>query len=295
MNIKNDEFEEYRKTLTNSDSYTPPTICISVFQNKLIFTTKKVGSRYFEDISAISPDNTTNSGNRRSIDFQLVYNSESNHSMHEYDSRLEFGKYYFNVAPHSFLSQDNFFDIVGIKKISELFNESTHQNWEFIFIVRDPLKRTLTGFCEIADSYFSNLMIHSYSKNIAQKYFQIVLGPSPNVSFRDLPTEKVVEILNEYSGYIGTDLIRDEHTSAWCIFLRSFIAEHKISKKIKIIDLENKDSMSIFPKLSQPSNKGFLKEWMDISNKFYVDNLLKSIDFFLIPEIEAYKELLEMK
>lgn len=295
MNIKNDEFEDYRKVLTNSDGYNPPTVCISIFQNKLIFTTKKVGSRYFEDISVIRDENHPKSGDRQSIDFQLMYHSDSSESMPDYDSRLVFGKYYFNVSSHSFLSKDDFFNIVGIKKMSDLFNETTQQIWEYIFIVRDPLKRTLTGFCEISDSYFSNLVTHSYSKNIAQKYFQIVLPTSPSVSFRDLPIEKVVEILNEYSGYIGTDLIRDEHTSAWCIFLRSFIAEHKISKKVKIIDLEDKDSMSIFPKLTQPSNKGYLKEWMDISNKFYVDNLLKSIDFFLIPEIEAYKELLEMK
>jgi hypothetical protein len=295
MNIKNDEFEEYRKTLANSDGYNPPTVCISIFQNKLIFTTKKVGSRYFEDISAIRDESESTSNDRRSIDFQLIFNSESSRSMPDYDDRLNFDKYYFKVAPHSLLSQDNFFDIVGIKKISDLFNESTQKNWEYIFIVRDPLKRTLTGFCEIADSYFANSMLYSYSRNIVQKHFQIVLGPSPNVSFKDLPIEKVVEILNEYSGYIGTDLVRDEHTSAWCIFLRSFIIDHNLSKKIKIIDLEDKSAMSIFPKLTQPSNKGYLKEWMDISNRFYVENLIKSIDFFLIPETEAYKELLQLK
>jgi hypothetical protein len=295
MSIKNDEFEEYRKTLINSDGYNPPTVCISIFQNKLIFTTKKVGSRYFEDISAIREDSESNSNDRRSIDFQLIFNSESSRSMPDYDGRLNFDKYYFKVAPHSLLSQDDFFNIVGIKKISDLFSETTQQNWEYIFIVRDPLKRTLTGFCEIADSYFSNLVTYSYSRNIAQKYFQIVLPTSPSISFRDLSIEKVIEILNEYSGYIGNDLIRDEHASAWCIFLRSFINDNKLHKKIKIIDLEDKTAMSIFPKLTQPSNKGYLKEWMDVSNRFYVDNLIKSIDFFLIPETEAYNELLQMK
>lgn len=295
MSIKNDEFEEYRKTLNNSDGYNPPTICISVFENKLIFTTKKVGSRYFEDISAIRENSEYTSGDRRSIDFQLMFNSDSSHSMQDYDDRLNFDKYYFKVAPHSLLSQDSFFDIVGIKKISEIFNESTSQKWEYIFIVRDPLKRTLTGFCEIADSYFANSMMYSYSRNIVQKHFQIILGPSPNVSFKDLPIEKVVDVLNEYSGYIGTDLVRDEHTSAWCIFLRSFINDNKLHNKIKIIDLEDKTAMSIFPKLSQPSNKGYLKEWMDISNRFHVENLIKSIDFFLIPETQAYNELLQMK
>lgn len=295
MSIKNDEFEEYRKTLQSFGNYKPPTICISVFENKLIFTTKKVGSRYFEDISIIRDENHPQSGDRRSIDFQLEYNSESTYSMPDYDNRLNFDKYYFKVAPHSYLSQDNFFDITGIKKISELFSETTQQNWEYIFIVRDPLKRTLTGFCEVVDSYFSNMMFYSYSKNIVQQYFQISLNSTPNPSFKDLPIEKVVDILNEYSNYIGIDLVRDEHTSAWCIFLRSFISDNKLDKKIKIIDLEDKNKMSIFPTLSQPSNKGYLKEWMNVKNKYYVDNLLKSIDFFLIPEIEAYNQLLQLK
>lgn len=293
--MKKDEFEEYRTTLQNFGNYKPPTICISIFENKLIFTTKKVGSRYFEDISVIRDETHPQSGDRRSIDFQPIFNLESNESMPDYDNRLNFDKYYFKVAPHSFLSQDDFFNLVGIKKISELFNESIEEKWEYIFIVRDPLKRTLTGFCEIADSYFANLMHYSYSKNITQNYFQIALNGVSDASFKDLPIEKVVDILNEYSGYIGTDLVRDEHTSAWCIFLRSFISDNKLDKKIKIIDLEDKNKMSIFPNISQPSNKGYLKEWMNVKNKYYVDNLLKSIDFFLIPEIEAYNDLLHLK
>ncbi len=38
----------------------------------LIFTTKKVGSRYFEDISVIKDENHPKSGDRQSIDFQLI-------------------------------------------------------------------------------------------------------------------------------------------------------------------------------------------------------------------------------
>jgi hypothetical protein len=281
--------DDFRKSLEeNSEETILPTICISIFENKLIFTTKKVGSRYFEDISRVE-------GMIHSIDFKLIPNTDSLKSDDRYDDRLEFGKYYFNLSPHSYMHHNSFFGVVGVSNISELFSETTYQKWEFIFVVREPLKRTLTGFCEISDSYFASMMSHTYSKYIIQKYFQIIIPSLPSYSFADIPVEKVVDILNEYSQYIGSDLIRDEHTSGWNMFLSSFIRQNKLDKKIKVIDLEDKTAMSVFPTIKQPSNKSYLKEWMHEDNKFYVDNLIKSINFFLIPEIEAYNELLQIK
>lgn len=293
--MKKDDFEDYRKVLEELSNYKLPTICISIFENKLMFTTKKVGSRYFEDISVIR-DNSNPYGNRRlSIDIKLESHDDSVKSLEDYDEQLVFDKYYFRVSPHTFLSKQEFFELTGITKMSDLFTDTPTKNWEYVFVIREPLKRTLTGFCEIADSYFSNLMYNSFSRQITQKYFQLVVKPSQHLSFADLPIEKVVEILNEYSSYIGSDLIRDEHTSTWCGFLVSFIQDNKLQNKISVLDLGDKSAMSIYPKIDQPTNINYLKEWMTPNNSTNVEGLIKSIDYFLVSETRAYNELLRMK
>ena len=67
------------------------------------------------------------------------------------------------------------------------------------------------------------------------------------------------------------------------------------SGKVKIIDLDNKEDMSVFPVITQPSNKSHLNNWLKEENKFYVNTFLTSIESFLIQESDAYTELLELK
>ena len=48
--------ENYKDFIKWTNDYTSPTMCISLWNNKMIFTTKKVGSRYFEDLSKNIPN-----------------------------------------------------------------------------------------------------------------------------------------------------------------------------------------------------------------------------------------------
>ena len=68
-----------------------------------------------------------------------------------------------------------------------------------------------------------------------------------------------------------------------------------MESKIKIIDLDNKDDMSAFPRIIQPSNKKHLNNWLIEENKFNLDTLIASIQAFLVHELDAYNELLDLK
>jgi hypothetical protein len=75
----------------------------------------------------------------------------------------------------------------------------------------------------------------------------------------------------------------------------NFIEEFKIKNKIKVIDLEDVVAMAGFPKIEQPSNKSYLKMWLDIEEECKANTLLQDINFFLIKEIEAYHQLSQLK
>jgi hypothetical protein len=138
-------------------------------------------------------------------------------------------------------------------------------------------------------------MIHPFSRDIFQKYFQIIITPSNRYNFNQLSTESINKILNEYALTTGPDLIRDEHASGWHMFLSKFVKKYRLESKIKIVDLDNKEDMSVFPLIIQPSNKKYLNNWLTDENKFNLDTLISSIQAFLVHELDAYNELLELK
>jgi hypothetical protein len=267
----------------NSD-YTLPIICISIYKNKVIFTTKKVGSRYFEDITTDS----NNPHKKVSIDFKILTTVSSDTP---YDARLQLGKYYFKPFTTRYLSVDDFFTKLNIRTISELFTDIVMDTHELVLVVRDPIKRTLTGFIEIVDSYLVQLMAKPEAKHIISEFFQIEM----NKDLRGLSDENVLKILNFYATNIGADILTDSHVSGWNIFMLNFIEEFKIKNKIKVIDLEDVVAMAGFPKIEQPSNKSYLKMWLDIEEECKANTLLQDINFFLIKEIEAYHQLSQLK
>lgn len=272
-------------------SYNLPTMCISIYKNKIIFTTKKNGSRYFEDIGADRDALRPHQIYRQSIDylpvkFDVIHN--------EMDERMILGEYYFDEMPHSHITTNTLFEKLKIEKISDIFTDKIMNEWELVFIIRHPLKRTLTGYVELVDSYFGKLVAQPHSKYIALKYFNLPIIDSNEISFSQLSTEGVNSILNEYALHIGDALIRDEHTNAYNLFINGFIRKNNLIDKIQIIDLDNKEQMAIFPNLTQPSNKKYLTNWLNEKNKFYIDSLLNSIQFFLESETDAYNELREM-
>jgi hypothetical protein len=229
------------------------------------------------------------------IEFKMLRIDDRMTTNSDFDSRLAFDKYYFELSPNSFLSVDEFFKKLKIEKISDIVSDKILSEWQLVGIIREPIKRTLTAFIEICDSYVGNSMVHEYSKHIFQKYFQIILPPSEDYNFKKLSSENINKILNEYALNSGPHIIKDEHASGWHMFLSKFIKKYRLDGKVKIIDLDNKEDMSVFPVITQPSNKSHLNNWLKEENKFYVNTFLTSIESFLIQESDAYTELLELK
>jgi hypothetical protein len=282
--------DEIKRDLIFKEGSELPILCISLFSSQMIFTTKKIGSRYFEDITKHKGTDTPTT-----IEFKILRYTDTQKTDPNFDSRLIFDNYYFDVSSKSFLTVDAFFSKLKIKKISDILSDDVLSEWQLVGIVREPIKRTLTAFIETSDAFFSNAMIHPFSRDIFQKYFQIIITPSNQYNFNQLSTESINKILNEYALTTGPDLVRDEHASGWHIFLSRFVKKYRLDSKIKIIDLDNKEDMSVFPHIIQPSNKKHLNNWLNHENKFNIDTLIASIQAFLVHELDAYNELLDLK
>ena len=287
--MNEESIAKIKRDLIFSEGLNRPTLCISLFDNQIIFTTKKIGSRYFEDITKLNSE----TDNPTTIEFKILRYTDNQKSDPNFDSRLIFDNYYFEVSSESHLTTDEFFSKLKIKKISDIVSDDLKM--QLVVIVREPIKRTLTAFIETCDAYFLNAMKHPFSRDIFQKYFQILITPSDNYGFHQLSTENINKILNEYALTTGQDLIKDEHASGWHMFLSKFVKKYKLESRIKVVDLDNKEDMSPFPRITQPSNKQYLNNWLDNGNKFNVDTLISSIQSFLVHEIDAYNELLELK
>jgi len=283
--------DEIKRDLLFKEGSELPILCISLFDGQIIFTTKKVGSRYFEDITKPNQGSDTPT----TIEFKILRYTDTQKTDPNFDARLIFDNYYFDISSNSYLTTDTFFSKLKIKKISDIISDDILNEWQLIGIVREPIKRTLTAFIETCDAYFANSMLHPFSRDIFQKYFQVIIPPSNEYNFTLLSSENINKILNEYALTTGPDLIKDEHASGWHMFLSKFVKKYRLESKIKIIDLDNKDDMSGFPQIIQPSNKKYLNNWLIDENKFNVDTLIASIQAFLVHESDAYNELLELK
>jgi hypothetical protein len=93
-----------------------PLLCISIYNDTLIFSTKKIGSRFFErNYITTSGENIENT-----INFKLIKSTEK--------SALKYNSYEFIEFKHK-LEVDEFFRILNISSISELFSEKIYQKY----------------------------------------------------------------------------------------------------------------------------------------------------------------------
>jgi hypothetical protein len=268
----------------NNQEFKYPTLCISIIDDYLVFTTKKNGSRYFEDLSFDKQSERTNTINlylHGNLDF---YNSQLNYKISDYNVE---------ISPNTPMDMHLFFQFLEIKNFNELFSEKVLKKYKFIFIVRDPFNRFFTGFFEIVDSIFGVLKYDAhnvYTFEIIKKYFNL----EDYNSLSNLTQDKINFILNEYTQSINSNIFNDEHLSLWNTFLLDFLQKQNLLNKVQIIDLNDSEKLSIFNKLDQPSNKPWLSSWMnDESNKLYIQELLLKYKILFDVELESYRTLLK--
>ena len=272
-----------------------PILCISIYNDTLIFSTKKIGSRFFErdyiDTLGETIENT--------INFQMDNPIE--------DSEFTYNNYEFGEFKHK-LEVNEFFKILNISSISELFSENIYQKYKFVFIVRNPMDRFHTGLFEKIDSVFSEIITDDnnhtktidktyytvFTQNVVKKYFNI--EDDIPLKFRQQST--IDSILNEFSVSMDYNIFNDSHLSLWHTFLLDFINNMGIASKIDIIDLDDSEKINsiISETFEQPSNKKWITNWLENpNNKSYIDTMYNNLKYYLDLENESYQKLLNKK
>jgi hypothetical protein len=270
--------------IIDNQEFKYPTLCISIIDDYLVFTTKKNGSRYFEDLTFDKKWNRINS-----IDLYLhsnfnFYNSELNYKLLDYNVE---------VSPNTHMDVNLFFKFLEIESFNDLFSEKVFEKYKFIFIIREPLDRFFTGFFEVVDSIigvfkYDVRSLHTFG--IIKKYFNL----EDYNSLNNLTQDKINFILNEYTQSITSHIFNDEHLSLWNTFLLNFLQKQNLLNKVQVIDLNDSEKLSIFNKLAQPSNKPWVSGWLnDESNKLYIQELISKYQIVFDTEIESYKILLK--
>lgn len=272
-----------------------PILCISVYNDTLIFSTKKIGSRFFERDYI----NTPGENIENTINFQMSKISENSEHQHN--------GYEFREFRHK-LKIDEFFKILNISSISELFSDRISQKYKFVFIVRNPMDRFYTGLFEKTDSVFSEIITdeNNYSRQINDKYYtsftQNVVKSYFNIdddmSLKFRPQSTIDSILNTFSVSLDYTIFNDSHLSLWNTFLLDFINDIGISSNIDIIDLSDSEKINsiISETHQQPSNKKWITDWLENSNnKSYIDIMHNNLKYYLDLELESYQKLLNKK
>jgi hypothetical protein len=268
-----------------------PVLCISIVGKYLVFTTKKTGSRYFEDISSDIVCVTQ----KKSINFYVEDAEGDLENSHGDDIDLYHNFFNYRIYPirsHDLLEIYEFNNLLKIDKISDIFSDKVMKNFEYVFITRNPIDRLLTGFFEKIGSIISVLETDKHNQflfNIIKNHF----GITEYIEFNNLSQDKINLILNEFALSINYRLLNDEHLSLWNYFLIEFLHKTNLHNKVQIIDLNDSSKMNIFNKISQPSNKPWLSSWLsDENNKHYIDTMLLNLKPYMDLEIQSYNKLL---
>ena len=247
-----------------------PWLSISKNNAGVVVTTKKIGSRFFEDAtipSGIQKHNST----VLSVDFKLnTIESTSDNN----DNSLVFNEKIILEQVQNdnlVLSSNDMFEILKISAISELFSIQYLKNNNVYFITRNPLDRFYTGYFEKIDSI------------VGETYGKLSEQPQPIID----------NVLNEYVTKIDYTIFSDEHLSLWNTFLLNVIEANSLQEYANVIDLNNSEQMNIFNKLDQPSNKLWLNNWITNSNNLkYINELHNKFKFYFELELQNYNKLL---
>jgi hypothetical protein len=190
------------------------------------------------------------------------------------------------------LDISEFNSLLKIDKISDIFSDKLMNNFNYVFITRNPLDRLFTGFFEKVGSIISVHLSNNngdFLFNIIKNYFTL----DEFNEFNKLPYEKINLILNEFALSINHKLLNDEHLSLWNYFLIEFLKKSNLYDKVQIIDLNDTLKMSMFTNINQPSNKPWLSKWLsNENNKNYIDTMLLNLKPYMDLEIQSYNKLL---
>lgn len=261
-----------------------PQLIICVLDDKLVFTTKKIASRYFETLS-----------NNNIVEFKVY--SGINISSERYDTINNPIKLHndiiLEVDTHSKLNIDNFYNLLNITHLSDIFNDEFMQQYDFYCVVKDPFERLLSAMVEITDSTFlTQLQDLDLQSDIEKKYD---IKYAFDFNLRKLPLETSTKILVDNYIAVLLDSTSDMHLSLWNSFLLEFIPTN-VMDKINIININklhtifhNESAYESDKKMV--SNSNIYENFMN-TNESALSNIIKICGVYLSLEYKSYYKLI---
>lgn len=253
-----------------------PWLCISKPKGNVVITTKKIASRFFEDVSR-GPRTKEHQDNRK-ISIDLRFENISKLDNNTYDKKIIFDdKLIFETGDSTVLLLDEFYKIFDITNLNDMFSIEYFKNNKIYIATRNPYDRFYTGFFENTD-------------HIAFDEYQ-----QQHLKFE--PQHIIDSILNKYIQKVDYSMLSDEHTSLWNTFIYEILSNHNLLEFVTVVDLEESDKLqSIFGIIPQPSNKKYLNAWLsNPNNKIYIDEVETKLKYYFDLEMQNYNKLLELR
>ena len=246
-----------------------PWMGISKKDTNIVITTKKIGSRFFEEITKTDINSKFNA-----IDIRF----EDAHSFHaDFDKTLHIkGKHVSDVGSKNTLSISEFFTNFNVESFEQFFSIDYFKNNKIFIIVRNPYIRFYTGFFEKVDSMAVGEYTSQYLKTESQ--------------------DSIDSILNKYVNNVDYKYLSDEHMSLWNTFMYGFLINYKLENYVNVIDLGDSEKMnSTFGYLEQPTNRPYLDLWLtNPDNKQHIDTLHENLGYYFDLEMKYYNKLLNL-
>jgi len=308
---------------------------ITIFKNALIISYKKVGTRYFSILASLPHDIHLN---KKQIEFTVIDNLDSYDILEESlseQSKINYGcnnhyiltqfdlnKYFYYdrdvMGFNDFTSTKEMFKYLNVNSYNELLFEN--KNRDIIFLIRDPLKRILSGITQILFAAINDFCnnediiseIKFYSKLTDEDIKKLLKLDKSNINDSLSLDElnifyKVFEFLIEKKWNL---ILGDIHTENYLYNYIELIQNVSDRNKIKIIDLEqcsSNKSKDFFSNLRGDNelyiawdflerNKESNKYLYDIIFEKYINDFDKfknsSLKSYLNPEYKVYNSLI---
>jgi hypothetical protein len=316
---------DFKRHLSQAPNYMfEPTV--NIFDKSVVVCYQKVGTRFFLFLSNW-PKSISQTYNQYQINFNLLNNTTS-------DARLNlntlFGNFETTISfieehKNSCYDYDTFFSKNNVSNINNFFLENPK---DMIFVIRNPIKRFLSGITQVASAYISELItksderekikslsnitdleidsIYNNYNHYFNEYDEFSENNLSNIDI-DIFIKIIVYILNHKSNLYYYDV----HTQNYLSKFKELMYNISDKSKIKIIDLEDCNKKSAYT---------FFNNWSDdidyisaydntkghvVSNKklynridFILNNeniLSQSLYHFLQEEYKNYIELRNSK
>lgn len=284
--IDSDEFFNFRKNILQNfkhlriaDVYLP-TIQVYLINDEIYISTKKIASRYFEELSK-----------KKFCEFRIERiltelkfdDSELDDSVTPPSDDLEIFLNSYHLQPNIHnkddFSKEEFYKLLKIEKLEDIFLKKNER--KINIVLRHPVDRLFSALVEIVDEIVGQVIYSEHHRNMFFSYFNI--PPSNEFSIKGADNDVISKIMDEYCRTVISKFTLDVHTSKYISFIRNEIVP--VSKnKINFIIIDPRMKTGV-------TNKEVYMRWVAGSDGGAVSNFLTSFSGWISDEYFAFSDL----